>query len=181
MTGASFPSASDPWEAAAGRVPTAFGDAEWGLGGGGVRRDTGAGSAGAVAFVGPLRGWAGILQEASCLDAVAYRLRAQVEDGRSAFQELEGKLAVAQSREAAADARVAEEKLSDLIARCKRDAIERERTLGELKAAQEQREVEAKAKEEAEVVAAQLAVEVAQLKKGVEGLQTLVSTREDEA
>ena len=36
-------------------------------------------------------------------------------------------------------------------------------------------------KEEAEGVAAQLAVEVAQLKKGVEGLQTLVSTREDEA
>ena len=30
-------------------------------------------------------------------------------------------------------------------------------------------------------MAAQLAVEVAQLEKGVEGLQTLVSTREDEA
>ena len=30
-------------------------------------------------------------------------------------------------------------------------------------------------------MAAQLAVEVAQLKKGVEGLLTLVSTREDEA
>ena len=53
--------------------------------------------------------------------------------------------------------------------------------LGELKAAREQREADAKVKEEAEGVAAQLVAEVAQLKKGMEGLQTLVSLREDEA
>ena len=68
-----------------------------------------------------------------------------------------------------------------MIARCKQDAIERERTLGEMKAAQERRETEAKAKEAAEAMAAQLAAEVAELKRSVEGLRILVSTREDEA
>ena len=162
VIGASSLSAPDPWEAAAGRISAASGDAEGGFGGG-VRQDAGAGSAGAVDFMGPLRGWAGISHEAACLDDIAQRQRAHVEDDSSAFQELDGRVALAQLREAAAaaDARTAEGKLSDLIARCKQDAIKRERTLGELKAAQGRREAEAKAKEEAEAMVAQLAAEVA--------------------
>ena len=112
-----------------------------------------------------------------------YRLRALVSDGSAAFQELAERLAEAESREAAAaaDARTVEGKLTDLISCWKQDENERQRILGELKAAREQREVDAKAKEETEGVASQLTMEVAQLKKGVKGLQTLVSSREVEA
>ena len=103
--------------------------------------------------------------------------------GRSNFKGLEDKLASAKSQGTAAiaAARIAEGKLSDSIALRKQDAIERERLLGELKATEERREAETKAKEEAEAKAAELAEQVVKLTENVKGLQTLVSTREGEA
>ena len=88
VAGAASHSAADPWEVAAEKAAAARGDVEvdfvsaahWNAG---------------ADFVGPLRGWQGISYEASCLEAIVYRLRTLVSDGSVAFQELEEKLAEA--------------------------------------------------------------------------------------
>ena len=128
-------------------------------------------------------GWQAILHEATTLEAIAGHLRALVPDGAAAFRSLEERLAAAESREkaAVADACEAEEELRDLLARCKQDETERQRILGELESAHKEREAATAAKESAEGVTAQLVAEVAQLKRGMEGLQSLVSRREEEA
>ena len=104
VAGAASHSAVDPWEPPRRKLLPPGGSVE-------------------VGFVGPVRGWDAITYEASCLDVVAYRLRALVSEGSAAFQDLEGRLADVQSREAA-DTRVTEGRLSDLLARFKQDEAE---------------------------------------------------------
>ena len=85
VAGATSHSAADPWEVAAEKATADRGDAEVDF------MTTARGDAWGD-FMGPLRGWQAFTYEASCLDAVAYHLRALVSDGSAAFQELEGRL-----------------------------------------------------------------------------------------
>ena len=124
-------------------------------------------------------GWSRIVEGAGALEAIAHGLRGLASSGFAVHRELETRLAAAEGREktAVADARDAEEKLGALLMRVKDDEAKSRQVVQTLEA---KLATEAKARVDAEGVAAQLAKEVAQLRKSLEGLQIVVSQHENE-
>ena len=113
------------------------------------------------------------------MEAIANGLQGLASSGFAVHRELETCLAAAEGRErtAVVDAHDAEEKLGALLTRVKDDEAKSRQVVQTLEA---KLATEAKTRVDAEGVAAQLVEEVAQLKKSLEGLQLVVSQRENE-